>query len=134
MGAKLLRNGFLIDGTGKEPLKGIDVLIEGNKITQIGTSLSIPSRLNPYDVEVIDLDGKVIMPGMTEAHTHLTWDNALYIQDIDFKPIEETMVAAIRNAETLLKSGFTSSVSAAARGRVDIAIRDAVNRGELVGP
>jgi imidazolonepropionase-like amidohydrolase len=36
---------------------------------------------------VIDLDGKVIMPGMTEAHTHLTWDNALYIQDIDFKPI-----------------------------------------------
>jgi imidazolonepropionase-like amidohydrolase len=134
MGAKLLRNGFLIDGTGKEPLRGIDVLIEGNKITQIGVNLEIPSRLNPYDVEVIDLDGKVIMPGMTEAHTHLTWDNALYIQDIDFKPIEETMVAAIRNAETLVKSGFTSSVSAAARGRVDIAIRDAINRGELIGP
>lgn len=134
MKAKLLRNGFLIDGTGREGQSGVDVLIEDNKITAVGPDLSVPEHYPPGEVDVFDLHGKTIMPGMTEAHTHLTWNNALYIQDIDFAPIEETMVAAINNAVTLIKSGFTSAVSAAARGRVDIAIRDAINRGELIGP
>jgi len=132
--AKLFRNGFLIDGNGQEPKRNIDILVEGNVITEIGQNLPLPSGYRPGDLDIIDLNGKTIMPGMTEAHTHLTWQDALYIQDIDFKPIEETMVAAIRNAEIMIKSGFTSCVSAAARGRVDIAIRDAINRGELVGP
>jgi len=132
--AKLFRNGFLIDGNSQEPKRNIDILVEGNVITEIGQNLPLPSGYRPGDLDIIDLNGKTIMPGMTEAHTHLTWQDALYIQDIDFKPIEETMVAAIRNAEIMIKSGFTSCVSAAARGRVDIAIRDAINRGELVGP
>ncbi|KKB33617.1 metal-dependent hydrolase family protein [Bacillus thermotolerans] len=134
MKAKLFKNGFLIDGTGKAPLKNIDVLVEGNKITQIDHNIDVPERLQKEGVEVIELNGKTIMPGMTEAHTHLTWSDSLYIQDIDLKPIEETMVDAALNAEILLKSGFTSSVSAAARGRVDIAIRDAINKGKIPGP
>lgn len=134
MKAKLLRNGLLIDGTGQEEKLGMDVLIEGNRITAIGPHLDIPSQYQPHEVDIIELNGKTIMPGMTEAHTHLTWQDSLYIQDIDFKPIEETMVGAIKNAETMIKSGFTSCVSAAARGRVDIAIRDAINRGQLIGP
>lgn len=134
MKAKLLKNGYLIDGTGKQPQQGMDVLIEGNRITQIGQSIEPPARYSPGEIDVIDVNGKTIMPGMTEAHTHLTWNDSLYIQDIDLKPIEETMVDAIKNAEILVKSGFTSSVSAAARGRVDIAIRDAINQGKLVGP
>lgn len=134
MKAKLFKNGFLIDGTGKQALKGIDVLIEGNKITQIGHKVDVPAKYSSGEIDIIDLNGKTIMPGMTEAHTHLTWNDSLYIQDIDFKPIEETMVDAIKNAEILVRSGFTSSVSAAARGRVDIAIRDAINQGKLVGP
>ncbi|MED4227511.1 amidohydrolase family protein [Neobacillus cucumis] len=132
--AKLLKNGLLIDGTGNEVQHGVDVLIEGNKITAVGKNLSVPETYAANEVDIIELNGKTIMPGMTEAHLHLTWQDALYIQDIDFKPIEETMVTAILNAETLIKSGFTSAVSAAARGRVDIAIRDAINRGEFVGP
>ncbi|WP_019122504.1 metal-dependent hydrolase family protein [Brevibacillus massiliensis] len=134
MKAKLLRNGLLIDGTGRDGQTGADVLIEDDKITAIGSNLSIPDKYQPEDIDIIELNGKTIMPGMTEAHTHLTWHDALYIQDIDFKPIEETMVSAIKNAETMIKSGFTSCVSAAARGRVDIAIRDAINRGEIIGP
>jgi imidazolonepropionase-like amidohydrolase len=134
MKAKLLKNGMLIDGTGADAKHGIDVLIEGNKITAVGANLSISDSYAPEEVDIIELNGKTIMPGMTEAHTHLTWQDSLYIQDIDFKPIEETMVSAILNAEIMIKSGFTSCVSAAARGRVDIAIRDAINRGELIGP
>lgn len=134
MKAKLLKNGMLIDGTGAEAKHEIDVLIEGNKITAVGPNLTIPDSYTQDEVDIIELHGKTIMPGMTEAHTHLTWQNSLYIQDIDFKPIEETMVGAIKNAEIMVKSGFTSCVSAAARGRVDIAIRDAVKRGELIGP
>lgn len=134
MKAKLLKNGLLIDGTGAEAKSGYDVLIEANKITAVGPNLSVPDRFTENEVDIIELDGKTIMPGMTEAHTHLTWQDALYIQDIDFKPIEETMVVAILNAEIMIKSGFTSCVSAAARGRVDIAIRDAIKQGELIGP
>ncbi|BCJ88537.1 metal-dependent hydrolase family protein [Effusibacillus dendaii] len=134
MQAKLFRKGFLIDGTGRDPQELVDVLVEGNKITAIGQNLEIPEQYQPGSIDIIELRGKTIMPGLTEAHTHLTWQDALYIQDIDFKPIEETMVAAILNAKTMIKCGYTSCVSAAARGRVDIAIRDAINRGQIVGP
>ncbi|RXT02281.1 amidohydrolase family protein [Ammoniphilus sp. CFH 90114] len=134
MKAKLLKNGMLIDGTGAEARHEVDVLIEGNKITAIGNNLSVPDTYSPGEIDILDLQGKTIMPGMTEAHTHFTWQDSIYIQDIDFKPIEETMIGAIKNAETMLKSGFTSCVSAAARGRVDIALRDAINRGQILGP
>ncbi|MEY2196957.1 amidohydrolase family protein [Neobacillus sp. BF23-41] len=134
MKAKLLRNGLLIDGTGNEAKHGIDVLIEGKKITAVGTNLSVPASYSPNQVDIIELNGRTIMPGMTEAHTHFAFQDAIYIQDIDFKPIEETMIGCIKNAETMLKSGFTSCVSAASRGRVDIALRDAINRGQILGP
>lgn len=134
MKAVLLRNGLLIDGTGKDAQAGTDVLIEGNQITSVGSNLSIPLHYDPADVDVIELDGKTIMPGMTEAHTHFTWQDSLYIQDIDFKPLEETMLGCYLNAQTMIKSGFTSCVSAAARGRVDIALRDAINKGRIIGP
>ncbi|ETI67410.1 metal-dependent hydrolase family protein [Neobacillus vireti] len=134
MKVKLLKNGLLIDGTGAEAKHEIDVLVEGNKITAIGSNLSIPDSYSTNGVDIIELNGKTIMPGMVEAHTHFTWQDSIYIQDIDFKPIEETMIGAIKNAETMLKSGFTSCVSAAARGRVDIALRDAINRGQIAGP
>jgi imidazolonepropionase-like amidohydrolase len=134
MAAKLFRNGYLINGTGEAAQRGVDVLVENDRITAIGENLAIPDGYPAGDVEIYELQGKTLMPGMTEAHTHLTWQDALYIQDIDFKPLEETVIGAMQNAEILVKSGFTNAVSAAARGRVDIALRDAINRGELVGP
>ncbi|WAH39351.1 metal-dependent hydrolase family protein [Alicyclobacillus dauci] len=135
MSVKLFKNGFLIDGTGREPEANVDVLVKDNEIVDVGRNLGENQYdFNWQEAEVMELNGKTIMPGMTEAHTHLTWADSLYIQDIDQKPIEETMVDAILNAEILINSGFTSCVSAAARGRVDIAIKKAINQGRLVGP
>lgn len=135
MASILFRNAYLIDGTGAEPQANVDVLVSADKIVAVGHNLNVSEYgVNLDELSVMELNGKTLMPGMTEAHTHLTWANAIYIQDIDQKPIEETMVEAILNAETLIKSGFTSAVSAAARGRVDIAIKNAINQGRLVGP
>jgi len=135
MGRKLLKNGFLIHGTGQAPEAQMDVLIEGNRIVKVGRNL------DPHDgasadepVQVIELNGKTIMPGMTEPHVHLTFDNTVYLQDVDMKSIEQSQMDAVKNAKILIHSGYTSAVSAAVRGRVDIALRNAIQRGEIVGP
>lgn len=61
----VFKNAYLLDGTGKEPLEGATIVIEGSKITDVGKRLAIPDG-----AQVIDLSGKPILPGFADAHTH----------------------------------------------------------------
>ena len=64
----ILKNGLLIDGTGKDPIKDSYVVIKGNKIEKIGTG-----KIAIKNSEIIDVDGKTMMPGMIELHAHMRW-------------------------------------------------------------
>jgi imidazolonepropionase-like amidohydrolase len=135
MSVKLFRNGFLIDGNGQEPLEDMDLLVDGNEIVEIAHQINLNNYNYPLsDVDIIELNGKTMMPGMTEAHVHLAFDDTVYLQDVDMKSVEESQMDAVKNARILVESGFTSAVSAAVRGRIDIVIRDAVQKGIIVGP
>ncbi|MBR3246225.1 MAG: amidohydrolase family protein [Parasporobacterium sp.] len=67
-----LKNATLIDGSGKEPVKGITILIEKGMIREVGSELAVSK-----DLDVIDLKGKTVIPGLIDAHIHINGSSCL---------------------------------------------------------
>lgn len=126
------RNASIIDASGAPPFRGT-VTVEGTKITAvIRAPLDGPTQ---PDDEVIDCTGYTLLPGLTEAHCHISFNNLTSIYAaVEIQPEDHSLVA-LANAQLLLRCGFTSLFSAAsAKPRVDVAVRDAINRGLFEGP
>lgn len=127
----LFTNVRIIDCTGALPFGG-EVLVEGNHIVAVAKGDEHLARDN---VEIIDGGGTTLMPGLIESHAHLSIDNAADLVQIGMIPPEETTLIAVRNARLYLDCGITSCISAAAaKPRVDVVIRNAINQGEIPGP
>ena len=120
----------LIDGQGGAPLANAVVVIEGDRIARVGAALAVPAG-----AEVIDLGSATLLPGLIDCHTHLTGqpgDN--YYEDIFRKSaIDYAMVAHVY-AKRTLDAGFTSVRDVGAGELIDVAMRNAINRGEIAGP
>ncbi len=131
MGNVLFTNVRIFDGSGEHPFTG-EVLVQGNRIKQVGRgSRTVPANGHT----VIDGAGCTLMPGMTEAHTHLSWNNAGSLDAIFRMPPEEHAVFACTVAKTYLDHGWTSCVgAAAAKPRLDVVVRDAIEKGWVPGP
>ena len=121
----------ILDGTGQNPYTG-SVLVRGNRIRQVGRS-SAP--IAPGGATVIDGAGATLMPGMCEAHTHFSWNDAATLSAIQTMPLEEHVLWCAKVARRYLQAGFTSCVGAAcAKPRLDVVIRNAINAGQIPGP
>jgi imidazolonepropionase-like amidohydrolase len=119
----------LIDGTGAAPITNAVVLIEGDRITAVGSGLAIPRG-----TEVIDLGGATLMPGLIDMHTHVTSQPGDFYEDIFRKSPVDNAVTAHLYARRTLDAGFTTIRNAGAPEYVDIALRNAITRGEVAGP
>jgi imidazolonepropionase-like amidohydrolase len=129
----VIRNVSLFDGTGTAPQPAI-VVVEGDRITDVlAGARSFGS--SPQDI-VIDGHGGTLMPGMVEAHAHLSWPSSIEKMYHQFVlPPDEMKVATWRNARVLLDSGFTSAYSAGALGEsIEVELRDAIAAGRTPGP
>jgi imidazolonepropionase-like amidohydrolase len=126
----LLRNARLVDGTGKAPMDGATILIEGPKIARIGHGE------NPGpDVQVVDLAGRTVIPGLVEGHIHLSYNNVKVIADLDLNcPPEYSTLVSAKNAEGALHCGYTSARSAGSIHAIDVALKRAINEGLYPGP
>jgi imidazolonepropionase-like amidohydrolase len=128
----LLRNATVIDGTGAAPRRGVDVLVSGDRIAAVGDELAPPAG-----AQVIDLGGRTLVPGLIDAHVHLTMSppddhdagtaRQLRWHDGDFA------LEGVANAAATLRAGFTT-VRNVGGGLVDRALRDAIARGVVPGP
>ena len=122
----------ILDCTGADPFLG-EVLVQGNRIAVV----SRVERSVPRD-DVVVIDGHktaTLMPGLIESHSHLSIDNTDDLAKIGMIPPEETTLIAVRNAKLYLDCGITSCISAAAaKPRLDVVIRNAINAGEIAGP
>jgi imidazolonepropionase-like amidohydrolase len=90
-----VRAARLIDGRGGDPTMEAVVLIEGDRIVAVGSGLAIPDGF-----EVIDLGGATLLPGLIDAHTHLTWQPRDYYGDLFRRsPINYAVGAGVASIE-----------------------------------
>jgi imidazolonepropionase-like amidohydrolase len=128
---QLFTNVRIFDGTGTAPVPG-EVLVEGNRIRAVATKGNTIQREGH---DIVDGGGNTLMPGLTEAHAHVTYTNMVRLKEMGQIPPEEHMLIAAENAKLLLDSGFTSIYSAASsKPRTEIVLRNFINSGRLPGP
>jgi imidazolonepropionase-like amidohydrolase len=124
-----IKAGRLIDTKTGAVTNNAFVLIEGDKITAVGPDVTVPA-----EVEVIDLKDKTVLPGLIDCHTHMTFQPGNYYEDIFRKsPIDVAVIAHVYARRTL-EAGFTTVRDVGAGEFIDVALRNAINRGDVVGP
>jgi imidazolonepropionase-like amidohydrolase len=126
-----ITNVSIFDGTGDDVFQG-EVLIEGNRIVEVAR---FPNNTTGSADQVIDGGGKFLMPGMTEAHTHFSWNDQPSLSAIQFMPPEEHILWCVDVARRYLDMGWTSAIgAAAAKPRLDVVLRNAISAGQCAGP
>jgi imidazolonepropionase-like amidohydrolase len=130
MTAHVIANARILDGTGREPFAG-EVLVEGPRIAAVTAGRPGP---RPEGARLIDAAGATLMPGLIEPHAHLSFPDLLSLEFTRLPP-EEHVLITVRNARTMLDSGYTSALSAAAaKPRLDVVLRREIDAGRVPGP
>ncbi|MEP6937132.1 MAG: amidohydrolase family protein [Chthoniobacterales bacterium] len=127
-----LVGGRLIDGFGGPPLANSVILIDGERVTAVGTqgTLAIPA-----DAEVISTEGMSLLPGLWDCHVH-----TMLLGHSDYEHWDKTYLGRLESevmpaaAHQLLMAGVTSARDLGAPLKASIAVRDRINRGEIPGP
>jgi imidazolonepropionase-like amidohydrolase len=108
------------------------IVIRENKIDSIGANTAIPANAT-----VIDLSGMTVLPGLIDCHTHVAdgaHGDADPISQLK-KSASQVALESVPNARAMLLSGFTTVRDVGAyRALNDVALRDAINRGDIIGP
>jgi imidazolonepropionase-like amidohydrolase/heat shock protein HslJ len=122
---KAVRAAAMLDVVAGRIVDNPVVLIEGDRITAAGPNLAIPR-----DAQVFDLGDVTILPGLIDCHTHVT---TTYRFLLEGGPMQDAVTAAGR-AKITLDAGFTTVRDLWAKDFTDVALRDAIDRGEVEGP
>lgn len=128
---KALVGGTLIDGYGATPIKNSVIIIEGEKITAVGT---VETLAIPEGAEVISTEGMSVLPGLWDMHVHTMLNG-----HTDYKYWDEVYPPVLGNiimpasAEQLLMAGVTSARDLGGPLKESIEVRDRINRGEIPG-
>jgi imidazolonepropionase-like amidohydrolase len=133
----LIRNGILIDGSGSPAARNDAVVIEGNRIKSVG---ALPPDVHPEDhknVEVIDAAGQWIMPGLIDAHCHVSYGYPSVKGEGKGKGPTRPEFSTLRSARSVqkvLRSGVTSISVPGGTWFTDVGVRDAIKLGLMEGP
>lgn len=132
-GTTLIRNGQLIDGTGRPAVPDAAVIISDGRITYAGPRLGAPEV--PPDTRILDAQNGSILPGLVEAHFHATYFNIEELQDLDIKyPVEYVSMLASVNTKLALECGYTAARSGGCLFNVDVWLRKAIENDLIAGP
>jgi imidazolonepropionase-like amidohydrolase len=126
-----IRAGKLIDPDSGTVLTDQIIVIQGNRIEKVGKEIEIPSNAT-----MIDLSKMTVLPGLIDCHTHLA-DGAHDGDPVGIfrKTAAELALESVPNARLTLESGFTTVRDVGTyRALGDVALRDAINRGDIPGP
>jgi imidazolonepropionase-like amidohydrolase len=130
----LFENGRIIDGTGAAAHPAA-VLVVDDKIAAIGEDATRHASLAARDATRIDVRGMTIMPGLIDAHVHLSFDDAQSNAEIFYhrRNALSALVAAY-NARKVLRAGVTSILDPDSVYECTIDVRDAIESGVVEGP
>jgi imidazolonepropionase-like amidohydrolase len=133
-----LKAARMFDGKSNGLVQNGVVVVQGDKIVDAGSNVPIPGAAH-----VIDLGDATLCPGFMDAHTHLTLDfsgdyNQRRLKEVDLNVSEQAIIATT-HARATVEAGFTTvrdlgSRFVASREFVDVALRNSINKGVIVGP
>jgi imidazolonepropionase-like amidohydrolase len=127
----VIRAGHLIDTDSGRVLDSQMLLVRDGVIAEIGPTIEVPTG-----ARLVDLTGYTVLPGMIDAHTHLTIDSKSQdpLAELEHTAAERAL-GSLPNARAVLLAGFTTVRDVGSyRALVDVALRDAINRGDVIGP
>jgi imidazolonepropionase-like amidohydrolase len=126
----VVRAGKLLDvKTGKIQTDQA-IVIEGDKIVSIGPASAIKFSSADHS---INLPNATVLPGLIDAHTHLTFNPSFGYESLAISVPREALIGA-HNARVTLEAGITTVRNVGASGFTDVALRDAINAGDVPGP
>jgi len=133
-----LKAAHMFDGKSKALVQNGVVIVQGNTIVDVGSNIAVPDG-----AKVIDLGDATLSPGFMDAHTHLTLDfsgdyNLRRLHELDLNVSEQAIRATVF-ARATVEAGFTTvrdvgSRFVGSREFVDVALRNSINKGLVVGP
>lgn len=128
----VIKAGRLIDVDAGKVLPDQVIVIRGNRFEAVGKNLAVPA-----DAKIIDLSKMTVLPGLIDCHTHLA--DGKFGEDDPMlqlkKSASQSVLESIPNARAMLESGFTTVRDVGVyRALNDIALRDAINNGYIIGP
>src|SRR5215510_5411650 len=134
----LIRAGRLLDVRGGRALADQGILIEGQRIKDVGPFAEIQSRA--AGAQVIDLSNATVLPGMIDCHTHILLQGDITSEEYDAQLLKESIpfrtIRATVAARTGLLNGFTVMRDLETEGAMyaDVDVKTAINRGIIPGP
>ncbi|MCU0260858.1 MAG: amidohydrolase family protein [Ilumatobacteraceae bacterium] len=130
----LITGGRLVDGTGAAPVDDTAVLVHGDSIVAVGPTAEVTASA-PADAVAIDATGRTIMPGLIDAHLHVTFDDVQSNDELFFhrQPALAALVTAF-NLPKLLRAGVTSFFDPDTVHGIGPQVRDAIEAGVIDGP
>ena len=133
MSSFLFQNGAVINGAG-DPVQTCSVLVEKDRITELGPQADARALQLP-GVQRLDLSGKTLMPGLIDAHCHLSFDDASSNPEIFFQRRNAlSAITALYNARKLLRAGVTGMLDPDSVFENMVDVRDALEAGLMQGP
>ena len=121
--------GTLIDTLAGKRVNNPVVEINGDRIVSVRSGGAVPEG-----AQVIDLGGATILPGLADMHTHLTYYDKDFGMDMLALSNADYAIRGVVNAQRALMAGFTAGRNLGAIGFADVALRNAIDDGQVPGP
>ncbi len=131
----VIKCGRLIDGKSEKPQENVTILVQGNRIKEIGPNIGIPSGAT-----VIDLSQATVLPGLIDAHTHVLLQGDITSEDYDKQLLKESIpyrtLRGAKACKTALLNGFTTLRDLETEGAMyaDVDLKKAINSVVIEGP
>ncbi len=133
----ILQGGLVLDGLGNAPQQA-DVILRGSRIEAVleRSGASIGPTIDAGSATVIDVSGLTLMPGLIDAHCHISFDEPSSNDELFFHRTREGLAAIIaaQNVQKLLRAGVTGFLDADCLFEVGVDLRDAIEAGIVSGP
>jgi imidazolonepropionase-like amidohydrolase len=124
----VIRAGRLLDVKTGKTLTNQTILIQGDRMASVGADAPVPAG-----AQVIDLPNATVLPGLIDAHTHVTMNPNFGYSTLGISVPRQALIGA-HNAKVTLEAGFTTIRNVADFNYADVALRDAINAGDVPGP
>ncbi len=127
-----LRVGRLLDGIGGPAIEGAALLVLDGRIAQVGADATVAE---PEDARTLDLPGTTALPGLMDAHVHVTMPPTVDpLASMETETDDDLVVRGSAASERMVRAGITTAYDCGARGMTAYRIRDGIARGLTLGP